>query len=109
MPAVSVVGRGTGEREVEQDEVGLLAWPHLDDAQVVGLHVTVRDTDLLQVADRFEQVLAPAAQEVGAHRTLGPQVAGERPLTGEGQHQHLAAAQGRAARRARRRSPGGGS
>ena len=72
-----IVGGGAGQREVEQHQMGLLAWTHRDDAQVVGLHIAVRDPDLFQIADRLEQVLAPTAQKVGADRPFGPQVSSE--------------------------------
>ena len=88
------VGRGAGvgirsarpgEREVVENEVLLLVGAEGHDAEVVGLDVAVRHADLLEVAHRFEQVVAPTLQELGADGAVLAQHIGEGPLAGEGQ------------------------
>ena len=74
---VGVRGARAGEGEVVQHEVLFLVGAEGHDAEVVGLDVAVRHTDLLEVAHRFEQVVAPALQELWADGAVLAQHIGE--------------------------------
>ena len=78
---VHVFQRGTGQREVEQDQLIPLLGQR-PDADVVRLDVPVDDAMPFQRGERREQVVAVPGQHLQAGHTLGSQQGGECPVAG---------------------------
>ena len=86
-----VVQRGTGQGEVEQNQLVSLLGQRAD-ADVVRLDVPVDDPVPLQRGDRREQVVAVAGEHLQARHALGSQHGRERPVARLLQDEHGPAA-----------------
>ena len=89
---LDVLGRRAGQREVEQDQVQLVAPADRPDADVVGLDVAVRDALLLQVLDDLQQVLAEPLEQIDVQPALLAQPLAQRLWPGRPQQQARLAA-----------------